>query len=150
MDSFNQDTQSGMRQTGRCNCRRSWQSWSQVFDALQSNYLLNLIDPKWSDLIPVCTPGIRIRQFGRRSIWFPSALSEVEENSAPVVIACWGIDRPLCDQPTQIHIWLYHLPSIYQCTDPFSHIQPTLSLPRKLPIFWDQFRATPAPAGLLV
>lgn len=75
----------------------------------------------------MCTPGIRIRQFGRRSIWFPSALSEVEENSAPVVLACWGINRPLCDQPTQIHIWLYHLLSIYQCTDPFSHIQPTLS-----------------------
>lgn len=116
--------------------------------ALHSNYLLNPIDPKWSDLIPVCTPGIRIRQFGRRSIWFPSALSEVEENSAPVVLACSGIARPLCDQPTQIHIWLYHLP-MHRSIQPHP-AHPVPSLPRKLPIFWDQFRATPAPAGLLV
>ena len=122
--------------------------------ALQSNYLLNLIDPKWSDLIPVCTPGIRIRQFGRRSIWFPSALSEVEENSAPVVLACWGIDRPLCDQPTQIipdpHLVVpvtIHLP-MHRSIQPHP-AHPVPSLPRKLPIFWDQFRATPAPAGLL-
>lgn len=54
-------------------------------------------------------PGIRIGQFGRRSIWFPSALSEVEENSAPVVFAFGGLTGHCV---------------IYQCTDPFSHIQP--------------------------